>query len=453
MAIWSTGGVQRLGPAAGFNSTTNQRQCPWACSPVTRNAYFDGLVAQDSSTVRSVRHYLASVYPMGRFLDASKVSALDAVRVFRSRHWLYKTSELSSQVPLDALAPDIFTAGSTISEVMRCSDEGQPLENGAIHRLDVYEDLLPCRFGVDCAKALSRFAPDWLDGVEQLGGDTYFEVRHFSHISWWFGNSIPPDPLLHPPWSWLDFEDYPRVHGSAWWFMHAPGSGIFYHAGRTLTAPTKIAMFKRLLELWLVVDWTAWPELNEELRQVASGDQHGFLAKVKAVESGEQSCRMAGLPHCYDMLDGGSLYVDSWTLYDEPYDDLSIRMGRALGFDTLFFSASFLRPDIQRGSQPRMNATFAGAEMVDLRRPSWAQKPNSETADAWASASASQRADSWAEDMRRRGTLSLRDPLAPARPGMPCDFALTHQLACKGHPSWALRDQTPAHVLCGTPQH
>ena len=45
-------------------------------------------------------------------------------------------------------------------------------------------------------------------------------------------------------------------------------------------------------------------------------------------------------------LDGGSMYETSWTLYDVPYDDLSMRLGRALGYDTLFFSAIFLRPDV-----------------------------------------------------------------------------------------------------------
>lgn len=126
-------------------------------------------------------------------------------------------------------------------------------------------------------------------------------------------------------------------------------------------------------------------------------------------------------------------------------------LGRALGYDTLFYSASFLRPD-ELHELPDQRLNNAAAELVDLRRPNWASKPNSETSNAWAHAGVSARATAWVEDARRRGTLSLRDPLAPAsRPSQPCRFNLAHQLACDGHVSWTFRDITPAHLGCRIP--
>ena len=71
------------------------------------------------------------------------------------------------------------------------------------------------------------------------GNDVWLEVWHLA-----FDGRTRP---RHKPRGWADFLD----HGQAgWWYILAPGSGIFYHAGRTLAAPSKAAMLATLLEEW-----------------------------------------------------------------------------------------------------------------------------------------------------------------------------------------------------------
>ena len=53
------------------------------------------------------------------------------------------------------------------------------------------------------------------------------------------------------------------------------------------------------------------------------------------MESGEKTCAEAGVPRCYSE---GVQY----TIMDD-YDEF-ISLGRALGLDSLFYTASFLRP-------------------------------------------------------------------------------------------------------------
>ena len=467
-AAWSVGGIEwdTAHTAAGDESGA----FPQTCSPVARSAATEELVARQNGTVQRVRQYLAIVYPAGRFEHASDLAV---VRLFRSLLHVYQGGAMGADVPLDAFEPTAFGAGSDASTSFHCSKqdvypptiEALPASGAVLTRSRslLYRDLLPCRRGVDCVRKLNRFAPGWLDGVEEATDAAYFEVRRFAHTSYWYGATYPPDDRLRPPTTWGDFLDVARVHGSGWWYVHAPGSGIFYHAGRTLVAPTKTGMFVRLLELWANASRAEVDvELHAELLRVTDSDNvHGLIAKLQSVRDGARTCREASVPHCYDSLEDGTLYADSWTLYDEPYDDLAIRLGRSLGYDTLFYSASYLRPDLAT-SIANAGAPYPmvwdieymfGAEMVDLRRPAQAAGASSaaDTSEEWAR-QGNERPEEWVHDVRERNTLSLRDPLDPARgPSLPCEFGLTHQLACRNHTSWAFADSYPALLSCDVP--
>ena len=460
-AVWTVGGVEE----SVVRMITNQhkssaRSCPATCSAALRSESLENLIATRPVTLQRVRTYLSIVYPLGDFTSDQR-----NVGTFRSLQMLYQGDAARTpaspdlDVPLDALEPGMFADGVTARAAVQCV-EGTASPSGVLrrHRQQLYRSLLPCWSGIDCVRALASFAPDYLVGVEQQGGDVYFEVQRFAHTTWWFGQELD-DERLHPPWSWADFLDPHRIHGSGWWFLHAPGSGVFYHAGRTLTAPSKVAMLVKLLEQWVVEDRAAWPDIQAELMRIVRfydpwrQDAHAFLEKLKAVMEGTFTCEEAGVPFCYDHRneDLGNTYIRSWTLYDVPYDDLTMRLGRALGYDTLFFSASFLRPD-QLYDDPKVLLDGTAAEMVDLRRPAWASQPNKDTSEAWADASEEERAEAWVVDARERGILSLRSPLDPAQSASrPCDFDLTHQLACRGHVSWSFRDITPAHLHCQVP--
>ena len=439
-------------------------------SPVASNPALDALVAQHIKVVQRVRRYLAIVYPSAHFANdtTSMVPNVELVHFFRSLATLYQGAA-GADVPLDALEPRAFGVGSEASRSMRCASTGGGRFGAAAARAllgrtpqQLYHGLVPCELGAGCVRALSRFAPAWLHGVEErVGAGAFFEVRRFAHETWWYGSGSPPDGHLRQPTTWGDFEDLagPRGEGSGWWYQHAPGSGIFYTAGRTLVAATKVAMLVRLLEQWQEATVRSL-RLEREVQRVAGANVSSFLHRLRSVRDGAASCREAGVPHCYDELRGGALYRESWTLYDEPYDELTLQLGRSLGYDTLFYSASFLRPDILRAESATQTARFAGAEIVDLRRPAWASRTSgaqdaSDTSDAWIVASPQSRANAWAEDVRARGTLSLRDPLDPGRAATtrPCDFAIHHQLACRGHVSWEFRGTHPGLLQCSVPQY
>jgi len=95
--------------------------------------------------------------------------------------------------------------------------------------------------------------------------------------------------------------------------------------------------------------------LEEDVKHAALGDPARFLEALDAVASGRSTCAAAGMAadSCYD---GG----DSFTITD-TFDALLLRLGRALGFDTLFFTATFARP--RRNQTTRVSA----GELVDLR--------------------------------------------------------------------------------------
>ena len=81
--------------------------------------------------------------------------------------------------------------------------------------------------------------PECRGSVAERSEDLWVEVWHLSFD----GRSRP----RQKPRGWSDFLD----HGLAgWWYIHAPGSGIFYHAGRTIAAPSKASMLAALLEEW-----------------------------------------------------------------------------------------------------------------------------------------------------------------------------------------------------------
>ena len=140
-----------------------------------------------------------------------------------------------------------------------------------------------------------------------------------------------------------------------------------------------------------------------------------------------QTCAEAGIPAsaeaCYN---GGA----SFTLRDK-FDIIMLRLGRALHYDSLFFSASFVRPQLDQKSY------VAGGEIVDLRLAG---------PGATFRSSAGRAAIEVAE-AQRLGRFSLRDPLHPgdASRALLCNFSSsrTVRLACFGHASWAIRARVP----------
>ena len=91
------------------------------------------------------------------------------------------------------------------------------------------------------------------------------------------------------------------------------------------------------------------------------------------------------------------------------------------------------KPELQPWPKKGVKAWAAWSETrVSTRTAITCGTPAS--TNAWAAASEHERSVAWADDMRQRGTLSLRDPLEPTRnSSRPCEFEIAHQLGCRGH--------------------
>ena len=437
---WKNRGVAR--------TTVSHGPYPAFLTPVgKRDGWVSQVLATGGSVIQRIRRYLAAVYPAGQFSDSALVSDEAAVAFFVTRVWYYETDHAPS-LPLDALTSRIAKCEDEhgCRGAVRCVQARRPSTryHGALQLNErlTYRDIVPCAWR-ECTSRLARYSPEWALDIEKRGSDVFVEVWHWSYAgylagldggrwpSWDRGSKMKAG--VRAPKNWADFLDaqFSERGGSGWWHMFAPGSGIFYHAGVTIVAPTKTAMLSRLLEKWLDLSdatRTAEGTLQADLRSATGDEPSHFLTALRQVAAGVQTCAEAGIPAsaeaCYN---GGA----SFTLRDK-FDIIMLRLGRALHYDSLFFSASFVRPQLDHKNYG------AAGEIVDLRLA--APGPTFQSSVAG-------RAAVEVAEAQRLGRFSLRDPLHPgdASRALPCNFSSsrTVRLACLGHASWAVRARVP----------
>ena len=400
----------------------------------------------NSSDAELLREYLSAVYPVGGFTNAS---ACDLAFLFHTRVWVYQhaISSLSTTLLLRRLLCGHRGSKSSISRT--CEQSG-------LLRVDdrrMYHGLLPCFQGCNCARRQGAYHPDWAADVEQRPNEAFLEVFHMAYSNW-----INQKSARARPQDWADFMDSPCRYGKCQplgtvgtWYVLAPGSGIFYQAGRTAVAPTKVAMLSRLLGEWLANASIPHDRVPPFGKLKWAGPEV-MLRALRSVANGSQTCSEAGVPLCYDSKTAhGVAGAASYTIMDH-YDFSMIDMARALSYDTLLFTASFLRADLppgaSTGSQKQLRS--AGAELVDVRLP------QSDHKRRWATLNRNQQAEAWVSEWQASERLTLRDPLNPAGSGSrPCAFNATptRLLACDGHISWSQRNTVPASwVECACPK-
>ena len=389
--------------------------------------------------VQPIQDYLAAVYPAG----VSASTADDTAALFRSRMVFYDGLAPYPSPPWAALEPAMASAAgcsavsgscSNRDELVDCDDDDQRLL--LINSRRTYRGVVPCETGHDCQRRLVAYQPDWADDIHARGSDVYLEVLHLSISTWWGKGD---------PGNWLAFLDADcrgsqcrGVGGGGFWFGFAPGSGIFYHAGVTLVAPSKILMLSRLMREWIAAPTGERDEASVPgFDSWTGGSPSRFLEKLQKVIDGE-TCREAGLRLCYDEFYGSD--GDSWTIKDD-YDFFIMDMGRALGYDSLLFTSSFLHPDRPDRDREEIK-TFSYGEVVDLRLP------DSFGSAAWRRKGREAQARAVLQDMEERRAFSLRDPLDVGNNSrvVPCRFQHarpTAMLTCKGHISESVTH--PAH--------
>lgn len=396
-----------------------------------------------STDVDLLREYLTAIYPMGRF---ASVGEHELVALLRSRVWVYQLV-IGSAAPL--LRRLLSSCDETTGQPCTCKLSAA-CQKGELLHVDesrVYHELLSCStLGGDCARRQGAYWPAWAARLEQRDG-AFVEVWHMAVTSWWdqSGGSGRPQ-------GWTQFFDTScrdsvcRPFGSAGiWYLVAPGSGIFYSTGKMLTAPSKIVVLCRLLEEWLGNDrrtgTTTTPTVDLSW---AGPSPRKFLDALKSIANGSQPCRAAGVPHCYD---SAGHVNESYTIMDH-YDFPLMELGRALAYDTLLITSSFLRADAlsgladrqhQRPRLPQSLGAVSGAELVDLRMP------QTFGSKAWAALKVEQQAAAWVTEWQASERLSLRDPLNPKANSRPCAFNATptRLLTCEGHASWQVRNTAP----------
>jgi len=382
-----------------------------------------------------LQNYLNAVYPTGSFGNADVEDLAD---VFRTRLYFYET--FTSDVSDDYPNPPWSALEPNLAKEAGCNDAGEcpnlealvSCNNGAtglvkIGQARTYHELVPCSLGQECVRRLRDYVPHWAQDIEaRPGEDVWLEVLHMGHTAWWG---------VHAPTNWQEFLDpscrYNMCRGVGGggnlWFGIAPGSGIFYHAGNTLVAPAKIHMLARLTEMWVAVPGRDTSSI-EMFDEWTTHSPPSFLEKLRSIIDGA-TCKEAGLNHCYDELYGAD--GDSWTIMDH-YDFLIMDLGRALGYDTLFFTSSFLRPDLQNRNEKAGVAYGSNGEVVDLRRPAdWGSAE-------WKRQSSEAQALSFLRAMEKTHRFTLRDPLDLANgvKAKECKFLgqrPTSILSCTGH--------------------
>lgn len=346
---------------------------------------------------QAIAAYLRAVYPTA-FLDGAR--ALDGL--FLSRLWYYS---LSPEPPWAVLLAAHVPARTELRPW--CASSPRSPFQGRVRSPDclagLYDaDLLRCASACACATALRRVQPGW-------AREGYLEVWHVARTAW---------EGRRAPRLWSEVVDAQSRHsrsvwGSGLWYMHAPGSGIFYRTGRLLAAATKPAMLLKLLRL--AEERAPGAEAVREFAlrvSLPGANTSSLLASLEALVSGDCACGRADARIC-NAPEGSSF------TFGDDSDGVMARLGRLLGFDTLLLTASFSTTGVHHGR--------ADAELVDLRRPSGLQRLQAEEGARRLVRDASTR-------------LSLRDPLNTTAPGLPCrpNFsAPSAYVTCANHPSAA----------------
>ena len=219
------------------------------------------------------------------------------------------------------------------------------------------------------------------------------------------------------PYYWRDFLDRGP---SPWWFTHAPGSGIWYDAGRTAFANFKQALVIKLVEEHINAGLTPpCDELAHIPGLCVSGSMQSFLDYFRSVRLvqlwGFPTC--GGIPHCDDM---------------DFYDSLVFYLGRVLQYDTLFITQSVL------GGM----GMYIG-EIVDLRLPAGVEPA------PWLDLNEAT-AIKIVDEMNITRRITLRDPLHLTDESrvLPCRIRRDNtvpplRISCAGHISEGQAQWTP----------
>lgn len=349
----------------------------------------------------AARAYVAAVYPaMSSSHFERPGGRAAAVALLRSLHWYYAgvLASFNGSLTVDAawVGKVVPSATLVLPPAFQCGGgRDSRVHTELLQRYTATPadfPFLPCKPGADCVRRQALLSP-----LPPATGRRFFEVWHFA-----FKSKREPARV-----DWPNLLDATAGSGApAWWFWHAPGSGIFYDAGRTLATGTKLLALRQLLTHWSNQPVRERPpalaaRVARLARRMGVGSDAEMLGVVNRTAHAELTCSGARLEAC----------MHSWFLMDR-WDTLLSELGRYAGYDSLYFTASTWGP----------NQALPYGELADLRPPP---------------------AEVGAAMRVLEGRLSLRDPLQPDGPSSrPCTFTTARpslRLGCDGHVSARLR--------------
>ena len=387
-------------------------------------AIFAGLLSVPpvSEALRDARRaYLARVYPTGRFMDHEAVPDHEVSALMHSLWWFYNFQDRSFQ-------PEQLFGGSLEQwPIWNCDFDGFHPQPGLMKRDQAtrFADVWRCATPEECLQHQASFRPAWAQRLASAPpSSAYLEGWHLAFNSKNIGGRYPQN--------WGDFVDDSQA---PFWFTVAHGSGIFYHVGRALVQPSKNAALAALVDEWCSTGGSSasrpLPSLPNVLSAVQESELCSFSERVHHPTQGAR-CGESGLHGCHRIHH----------LLGDGYDVDIMNLARALGYDSVVFTANFLRMppysccdncDTGEDGCGCCDALFT-AEFVDVRPfPS----------------SPSQAVESLVD----MGRVTLRDPLNLANEATvhPCHFnedGPTLRLTCREHPSWDQRHEPRHQFLC-----
>ncbi len=274
----------------------------------------------------------------------------------------------------------------------------------------------------------------------------------------------------------MDASDFLDAGAASMWYTYRRGSGVFYKLGRTKVAPGKTALIAALLNELAANTEAAvtaqWPLLAQRSNAFfASSPSQGARSdamRFALIANGTRTCYEVGVQSCRCQF-----------IVRDELDDAIIWMARALGYDSLFLTATLLcnyQPQSSSGKGHNAGVRGFGAaypEIVDVRpldggmgesqgRGEHAYLEDGGGAGGGSAIDVRMRrkrkdaAQSWVQSMQEGGRITLRGPPAllgttkppfdvPARP---CNFSVARwTLQCEGH----ISSLPSAWNRCGVP--
>ena len=428
----------------------------------------EGTSEDDAAALARMRCYLRAVYPTGRW---NSVGDAAVAATFCSRQLFYVTTgACNASVPMAAAHASSGSEVVSVGPWPLRGPEGLPKwpagctapgDACASTSLDAPPPPPTCCLarvlsgGEDCGvvDASGSTLESIGAGGSERGG--WIEVTRKAFNGCKGAGAAMCQAGLSSLHGWFDVLD---DGASGWWYVAAPGSGIWYQTGRILRSHSKLDMLVVLLTKWIQSNLQSHAavvnpsELVAELTRVcgprcanaslSSGPASGLRElrdMLWALQRKATTCAALGWDAsvCSGKQINGQMHLIDTV--DDRVDGLLVGLGRVLRYDSLLTTEHIpVITDLRAPDTPASRTWLRTMHKFGFsyKWPPVGFKKRWQVGEL--------AADESAAFVQSKGTLTLRDPLRVEGDGerRPCAFDLkqpTISLACLDHVSWMAR--------------